>query len=130
MKINAINFYTSTQNHACKPKSQNVHFGFGEDYGPDPNEQEYNRNASDPSTLRSLWLLVEIPAVLIKEAVQDAIAVHRETRKYKAMYKEQEKLKQQEQIKLDQNQQKNDIEEISDEKFIDNEEDYDNYIAV
>ncbi|MBO8431425.1 hypothetical protein IAC76_08570 [Spirochaetes bacterium] len=93
MKVSSIQNYTSAHNLSCKPKPNHVSFGFGEDYGPDPNEQEYNRNAKDPSTLKSLWLMVEIPAVIIKDAIKDAIEVHKETQKYKAKFKEQDRLK-------------------------------------
>ncbi len=93
MKVSSIQNYTSAHNLLCKQNRNHVSFGFGEDYGPDPNEQEYNRNAKDPSTLKSLWLMVEIPAAFLKDAIKDAIEMHKETQKYKAKFKEMDRLK-------------------------------------
>lgn len=102
MKIQRIENYPSARKlDCCSPKPKDVSFGFGEDYGPDPSmEPEFN-HASKPSTLKSLWLMVEIPAVLIKEAVQDALEEHREMKKYKAMLKEQDRTKQEKEEKPD-----------------------------
>lgn len=95
MKIQRINTYTPSNNlDCCKPKPKNINFGFGEDYGPDPcMEPEFNRSPENPSTLKSLWLMVEIPAVCIKEALEDVFADHQATKRYKAMFREQERLK-------------------------------------
>lgn len=95
MKIDSISTYKFTHDCGCgKPKPKNVSFGFGEDYGTDPSlEPEFNRMPKDPSTLKSLWLMVEIPVAFLKEAIQDAFEVHRETQKYKAKFKEQERQK-------------------------------------
>lgn len=89
MKVNSISNHTHLhKSDCCKPKPKNVSFGFGEDYGPDANEQEYNRNAKNPSTLKSLWYMIEIPAVHIYEALEELIADQKETRKYKARLRE------------------------------------------
>lgn len=95
MKIQRINTYTTSNNlDCCKPKPKNINFGFGEDYGPDPcMEPEFNRSPKDPSTLKSLWLMVEIPAVCIKEALEDALNDYKAAKHYKAMFKEQDRLK-------------------------------------
>ena len=72
MKINAINsFNYATKNkinNNQKPQHKNVSFGFSEDYGYDYDDRDF-RDAKDPNTLRTLWLLVQLPAVLLWEGL-------------------------------------------------------------
>lgn len=72
MKINAINSYNYTTknkiNNNQKPQHKNVSFGFSEDYGYDYDDRDF-RNAKDPNTLRTLWLLFQLPAVLLWEGL-------------------------------------------------------------
>lgn len=72
MKINAINSYNYTTknkiNNNQKPQHNNVSFGFSEDYGYDYDDRDF-RNAKDPNTLRTLWLLFQLPAVLLWEGL-------------------------------------------------------------
>lgn len=72
MKINAINScnYTTKNkiNNNQKPQHNNVSFGFSEDYGYDYDDRDF-RNAKDPNTLRTLWLLFQLPAVLLWEGL-------------------------------------------------------------
>lgn len=72
MKINAINSYSYANknkiNNNQKPQHKNVSFGFSEDYGYDYDDRDF-RNAKDPNTLRTLWLLFQLPAVLLWEGL-------------------------------------------------------------
>ena len=72
MKINAINSYSYANknkiNNNQKPQHKNVNFGFSEDYGYDYDDRDF-RNAKDPNTLRTLWLLFQLPAVLLWEGL-------------------------------------------------------------
>lgn len=72
MKINAINSYNYTTknkiNNNQKPQHNNVSFGFSEDYGYDYDDRDF-RDAKDPNTLRTLWLLFQLPAVLLWEGL-------------------------------------------------------------
>lgn len=72
MKINAINSYNYTTknkiNNNQKPQHKNVSFGFSEDYGYDYDDRDF-RDAKDPNTLRTLWLLFQLPAVLLWEGL-------------------------------------------------------------
>lgn len=72
MKINAINSYSYANknkiNNNQKPQHNNVSFGFSEDYGYDYDDRDF-RNAKDPNTLRTLWLLFQLPAVLLWEGL-------------------------------------------------------------
>ena len=72
MKINAINSYSYANknkiNNNQKTQHKNVSFGFSEDYGYDYDDRDF-RNAKDPNTLRTLWLLFQLPAVLLWEGL-------------------------------------------------------------
>lgn len=72
MKINAINSYSYANknkiNNNQKPQHNNVSFGFSEDYGYDYDDRDF-RNAKDPNTLKTLWLLFQLPAVLLWEGL-------------------------------------------------------------
>ena len=91
MKINAIqsqSFTHSMDCGCCKPKPQNISFGFGEDYGPDPSvDPDFSRGAKNPNAMRSLWMLVEMPVAIIKDALQDQLELYKEERKYKERLK-------------------------------------------
>lgn len=72
MKINAINSYSYANknkiNNNQKTQHKNVSFGFSEDYGYDYDDRDF-RNAKDPNTLKTLWLLFQLPAVLLWEGL-------------------------------------------------------------
>ena len=72
MKINAINSYSYANknkiNNNQKTQHKNVSFGFSEDYGYDYDDRDF-RNAKDPNTLRTLWLLFQLPEVLLWEGL-------------------------------------------------------------
>lgn len=93
MRIQNITSYKSSinlkQNSSHNNRNTNPSFGFGEDYGVNPFTEPEFENGSDQNFFKAVGYMFAVPAVIVKEVIENKIEEHRQNKKIQRMLEEE-----------------------------------------